>query len=338
MRLLAYTDAPELGGGDLSLAHLLARLDPSVAVTVMGVQPPIVERIAAARPGTATRVVPSQRSGHDVRALLGHVHAVRDIAPDIVHANLASPWSCQYGIAAAEILRRPRVVAVYQLPVPPISKAQWRAKRLTVRGVHRHVGVGERTSREVEALVGLEPRERVNQGPVVGAFGRLEEQKGFDVLIRAVADLDGASLVLVGDGSERARLEDLARRVGVADRITWTGWQDDPRAYLPTFDVLAFPSRFEGFPLAILEALLGRSAVVASDVGSVGEVVVDGETGLLVPRDDPRALARAIRRLLDDAELRVRVGDAGRRLVLDRFTAEHMTRSFESLYDELLNR
>jgi glycosyltransferase involved in cell wall biosynthesis len=85
-----------------------------------------------------------------------------------------------------------------------------------------------------------------------------------------------------------------------------------------------------------LEALLARSAVVASDVGSVAEAVRDGETGLLVPPEDPAALAGAIRSLLADEQLRRRLGEEGRRLVLDRFTDVHMARGFESLYDELL--
>jgi glycosyltransferase involved in cell wall biosynthesis len=355
VRLVAYTDNVELGGADLSLMHLLARLDAGVEVAVLGVEPRIVERVASARPSAVVTVVPRPGSGHDLRSLRSHLAALRRLSPDVVHANLSSPWSCQYAIAAAALLRTPRIVAVYQLAVPPISPRQRRAKRLTARGVDAHVGVGERTSREVEALVGLsagsvrtihngvpdleiDGRPRARLGPVVGAVGRLEPQKGFDVLVEAMAEVDGASLVIVGDGSERTRLEELARRVGVSSRVEWTGWRDDPRQLLASFDVLAFPSRFEGFPLAVLEALLARGAVVATDVGSVAEAVVDGETGLLVPAHDPRALAAAIRRLLGDEGLRRRLGEHGRRLVLERFTAEHMTRSFESLYDELLGR
>ena len=353
MRLVAYTDNVELGGADLSLMHLLERLDAGVDVTVLGVADRIVERVASARPSAAVRVVPGPRSGHDLRSLRAHTAALRALAPDVLHANLASPWSCQYCIAAATILRRPRIVAVYQLPVPAVSRSQRLAKRLTTRGVHRHVGVGERTSREVEALVGLahgSVRTIHNGVPdlelaresdgrrtrVVGAIGRLEHQKGFDVLVRSMAGIADASLVVVGDGGERAGLEDLARDVGVAARLEWKGWRDEPRTCLPDFDVVAFPSRFEGFPLAVLEALLARCAVVATDVGSTSEAVVDGETGLLVPPDDPDALAAAIRRLLADEGLRSRLGENGRRLVLERFTADHMTRAFESLYDELL--
>jgi glycosyltransferase involved in cell wall biosynthesis len=177
-----------------------------------------VERVAAARPSAATRVVPRPASGHDRQSLAAHLAAIRDLRPDVFHANLSSPWSCQYGIAAAVLRRRPRVVAVYQLAVPPVSGRQRRAKRLTARGVHRHVGVGERVSRDVEALVGLSegsvrtihngvpdrpaaPARRPEPGPLVGAIGRLEYQKGFDILLRALAEVRGAGLCIVGDGS-----------------------------------------------------------------------------------------------------------------------------------------
>ena len=355
MRLVAYTDNVELGGGDISMAHLLARLAPSIEVTVVGVDPAIVRHLADARPGSATRMVPRPRTGgRDVRSLRAHLRVLREVGPDLVHANLASPWSCQYCIAGAGLLRRPRVVAVYQLAVPPISRAQWRAKRLTARAVDRHVGVGERTSREIEALVGLPARsvqtihngvpdnqraasERPPLGRLVGSIGRFEQQKGFDVLIKALALLEDVSLVLVGNGSERQQLQELAAEVGVQERIVWKEWTEDPRSDLRALDVFALPSRFEGFPLALLEALLARAAVVASDVGSVAEAVRDGETGLLVPAEDPDALARAIRRLLDDAGLGRRLGEQGRRHVLERFTADHMARAFERLYEDLLS-
>jgi glycosyltransferase involved in cell wall biosynthesis len=149
-------------------------------------------------------------------------------------------------------------------------------------------------------------------------------------------DVPDCTLVVVGDGSERQALETLARDLGVYRRVVWAGWNDDPRAWLPAFDVWVLPSRFEGFPLALLEALLAQSAVAATDVGSVAEVVRDGETGLLVPPEDPAALAAAMRRLLRDEALRSRLGADGRRLVLERFTADHMARSFSALYGELL--
>ena len=352
MRLIAYTDTVELGGADLCMAHLLERLDPSIDVTVVGVSEPIVERVARARPSASSHVVAQPRSGHDLRSLLEHLRLFRGLEPDIVHASLASPWSCQYAVAAAALARRPRIVAVYQLAVPPVSERQRRAKRLTARAIDRHVGVGKRTSREIERLLGLpigsvrtihngvpdEPTAMTRGGrrrPLMGAIGRLEVQKGMDVLIRALAEVEDARLLVVGDGSERERLEELARAVGVSERVEWKGWSDTPRSYLGMLDVFALPSRNEGFPLALLEALLAGTAVVATDVGSVAEAIRDGETGLLVPPEDHVALAEALRRLVEDQALGLRMGEQGRQVVLDRFTAEHMAKAFESLYNEL---
>jgi len=351
VRLIAYTDTVELGGADLSMAHLLGRLDPSIDVRVVGVSRRIVDRVAQARPSASSCVVAPPRSGHDLRSLAEHVRVVREYAPDILHASLASPWASQYAVAAAALARRTRIVAVYQLTVPPISERQRRAKRLTARAIDRHVGVGERTSREVETLVGL-PRgsvrtihngvpDEVTASPeqrrprLIGTIARLEEQKGVDVLIRALAGVEDATLLVVGDGSERGRLQELARELGVSDRVEWQGWADEPRNYLAALDVFVLPSRNEGFPLVVLEALLAGAAVVATDVGSVAEAVRDGETGVLVPPEDPAALAAAIEALLGDPERAGRLGAQGRQLVLENFTADHMARAFESLYAEL---
>jgi glycosyltransferase involved in cell wall biosynthesis len=353
MKLVTYTDTKELGGADLSLMHLLGNLEPEIEAAVVGVTRPIVDRIAAARSGTQTVVVPRPRHDHDWRNLAAHASALRTLRPDVLHVSLASPWSCQYAIAAAALLRRPRVVAVYQLPVPPVNARQRWAKRVTSRAVDSHVGVGVRTSREVEELIGLpigsvrtihngvpdldaEAAPRPTAGPIVGAVGRLAFQKGFDLLLGAMRDVTNATLVLIGDGEDRGQLQELARRLGVADRTIWAGWSDDVRAHVRSFDVFVLPSRFEGFPLAVLEALLAEKPVVATDVGSVGEAVITGETGLLVQPDDADALAAAIRQLLGDDELRRRMGAHGRRLVLNRFTAAHMARSFSELYRELL--
>jgi glycosyltransferase involved in cell wall biosynthesis len=152
-------------------------------------------------------------------------------------------------------------------------------------------------------------------------------------LIHALAGIKGATLLLVGDGSEWRSLEELARSVGVAGRVVWAGWSDDPRSYLGSLDVFALPSRFEGFPLVVLEGLLARSAVIASALPRPPGTARRGcSSRLRIPRPGD-----AIRRLLADGELRQRLVEQGRRLVLESFTAGRMSRAFESFYDELLN-
>jgi glycosyltransferase involved in cell wall biosynthesis len=167
-------------------------------------------------------------------------------------------------------------------------------------------------------------------GPIVLAVARLVPQKGVDVAVRALAGLD-ATLVVLGEGPERARLEALADELGV--RLLLPGRVGDVTSVLRRADVLVHPARWEGFGLALLEAMLAELPMVATRVSSIPEIVVDGETGLLVPPDDPAALAAALRRLLDDDDLRRRLGEAGRRRAREQFSVERMARRTLEVYE-----
>jgi len=298
-------------------------------------------------------IVPVVRGKRDARAIAAHVRAVRAFAPDVLHANLRTPWAAAYGVAAGLLVRGVRTIAVEQLPIPSEDPLQRRLKRMASRRLAAHVAVGEQAARTVESYVGLptgsvstiyngvpearptEPK-RVSSGPTVGSLARLVPQKGLDLLIPALTACPNVTAVVVGDGEEREPLERAAREAGIAGRFVITGWTTEPRAYLAGFDVFVLPSRYEGFPLSIVEAMLAGLPVVAADVGSVSEAVIDGETGLLVAPDDPGALADAIRSLLSDPEQRRRMGENGRELARARFTAQAMADRFEELYSEVL--
>ncbi len=100
---------------------------------------------------------------------------------------------------------------------------------------------------------------------------------------------------------------------------------------------MALPSRSEGFPLTVVEAMLAARPIVATRVGSVAEAVIDGKTGLLVEKDDVAGLAAALRRLRDDPALRIRCGQRGREVAVARFTVEHMAKSYESLWHQVVS-
>lgn len=351
LRLVVYSDSREFGGAEASLGHLIAALPRETHITVAGVERRVVERLAARRPGVTVRQLPPGAGATDVRALVAHVRAFRSLRPHVLHANLASPWAAQHALVAAALLRV-RSVAVYQLAVPARSPRQARAKRLTSRWVDAHVGVGPRTSREIERLLHLSPRSvrTIHNGvpdaarpacgrrasPTIGSVGRLAPQKGFDILLRALASLpDEVGVVLVGDGPSRAALQALAGGLGVAERVEWTGWSERARDRLAELDVFVLASRFEGFPLVVLEALLAELPVVACDVGDVSDAVIPGRTGRLVSPEDPQALASTLGELLADPDQRKRLGRAGRELVLERFTAGGMARAFAALHIEL---
>lgn len=349
LRLAVYTDTTGWGGAENSLGHLLSALDPTIAVTVVGVDATVVDRLVERRPSSDHLLLPEVRDKRSLRPIVAHVRAIRRLRPDILQANLRHPWSCQYGIVAGLLAGTP-VVAVEHLPLPASSSFQRRLKRFTSKRLAAHVAVGHQAARDVERLADLRAgsvRTIHNGVPdrgacpppagggAIGAVGRLEQQKGLDVLLRALVELPDARVVLIGDGPERPALTALADQLGVADRVRFAGWVDDPHAALCELDVVALPSRFEAFPLTLVEAMLAARPVVASDVGSVAEAVVDGETGLLVPADDVPALSSALREMLADADRRAAMGRDARQIAARRFTPEAMARAYEALYAEI---
>ncbi len=148
--------------------------------------------------------------------------------------------------------------------------------------------------------------------PRLLALGRLHRNKGFDVLLRALALLPGAHLSLAGEGPERAALEALAREGGVAGRVAFLGWRQDTGALLAACDVFVCPSRHEPLGNVVLEAWSAARPVVAAAAQGPRELVRDGETGLLVPLVAPEPLAAAVAALLADAPRRAALAAAGR--------------------------
>ncbi len=350
LRLLFYTESPEVGGAEVMLGYLLGALAAETEVGVLCTSAAVGEAIAGYRAGTQVDVVAAPVGVRDRRALGQHLRAVRAFAPAVLHANQAWPWAGAYGELAGLLTPGVRVIAVDHLPIPGhVPRVRRCARQLLDRRLDAHVAVGERAARRIEELVGLargsvlsvangvpaaapEPVTPLVTGPVVGSLGRLVRQKGFDLLVRALPELPGATVVLVGDGPERHALSALAHSLGVGDRLLITGWVADARRYLPAFEVFALPSRWEGMPLSILEAMHAGLPVVAADVGSVAEAVHDGETGYVVAVEDRMALGDRLGRLLADPALRTRMGARARSLAAERFTDVAMARSYERIY------
>ena len=186
------------------------------------------------------------------------------------------------------------------------------------------------------AELGLDPDQ-----PVVLTVGRLAVMKGQCYLVEATQELasrfPGVAALVVGTGHLHQALIDQAVDLGVEDKVRMLGHRSDARMLLDAADVFVLPSRHEGMPLVLLEAMDAGLPVVATRVIGSEEVVVDGETGFLVPSRDAAALSAAIGRLLEDPDLRRRFGEAGRRRFETLFTHERMTAATAAVYDELLN-
>src|SRR5581483_9158342 len=176
---------------------------------------------------------------------------------------------------------------------------------------------------------------------VIAAVGSLHARKGHAILLRALARLASRRLrplcLVAGAGPEVQGLLDLARDLGLAERVHWLGRLDDVRPLLWAADVVAMPSLAEGLGVAAIEAMAAGRAVVASAVGGLGELVRDRVDGLLVPPADDIALADALARCLEDGELRDRLGKAAVARA-GEYSVAAMARGTEAVYERVRER
>ena len=172
---------------------------------------------------------------------------------------------------------------------------------------------------------------------VIGWAGRLTEIKRPQDLIRVLARLPEAVLVLAGDGELRQEVEELAGSLGVAERVRFLGYVEDLGSWYAAFDVFLLTSANEGAPVVAIEALAAGVPVVATAAGGTGTVVDDEETGLLAPVGDVAALAAQVERLRDDPDLRARFGAEGASRMRVRFSTGRMVDDVERLYRRILS-
>jgi glycosyltransferase involved in cell wall biosynthesis len=173
-------------------------------------------------------------------------------------------------------------------------------------------------------------------GPRLAAVGRLIPIKGLDTLLAAVADVPEANVEIAGDGPLRVELQAEIDARGLGSRVRLLGRVAPAGPVMERAAIVVVPSLGEGFGMVALEAMERGRAVIASSVGGLPEIVVDGETGLLVPPGDPGALAAAIRTLVTDPERVVAMGAAGRRRALEAFAQARCTQRTSELYEAAL--
>jgi len=199
--------------------------------------------------------------------------------------------------------------------------------------------------------IGPDDRSRVERKRLLGAseadpllllVGRLEPQKGHRVLIDAMPsvlkEFPRAQLVLLGDGSLRPQLEQLVAHRALSENIRFVGYQRDVRPWFAAADVSVLPSFYEGLPMTVLESLAAGCPVVATAVDGTPEIVVDGETGLLVPPGDSERLAEAIGRMLRDRQFALNTARAGREFVFETFSVEKLISRTQDFYLNVWDR
>ncbi len=362
-RVCLYTPSADPSGMGVHMLDLAAEYLPGVEVSVMCWPTAPGHRVLdrAAALGAQTLALPHPRDPafadtivaflQDRPADVFHVHAgtgrenfdgaraARRAGVPTVVQTLHLPW-----LLRSRGKRRPffrslhqvdRLIAVSEAQAGTYDRIGVPPGRMTIvpNGVGaRSLALGRRAARE---RLGLDPDQ-----PVVMTVGRLTVMKGQRHLVDAVPGLVARFPELVvlvfGQGHLHARLTEQARALGVGGAVRLLGHRPDARSLLAAADVFVLPSRHEGMPLVVLEAMEAGLPVVATRVIGSEEVVADGETGLLVPPEDPPALRTALATLLGDPALRSRMGRAGGRRYRAQFTRQRMAAQTLAVYDQAL--
>jgi glycosyltransferase involved in cell wall biosynthesis len=356
---------PQIGGVEVFLAELAPALierghEVSVLTDLRGPDPEheIIDG-AEVRRLPFTRALAAESPAELIRTSRQAAEAVREIAPDVVHLHFFDAGVFFY-LRAAAAHPAPMALSFHLSPPPYLRERRDGALRKVMLAAGRITAcsqpilddalyvvpdVADRASVLPHGLAipdldaGAPPPD-----PVVFAAGRLVEEKGFDVLIDALPALreavPGARVVIVGDGPERPVLAARARVAGVGDAVALPGWVAPQEMYgeIAAAPVTSVPSRWrEPFCLVALQAaMMGRPAV-ASRVGGLPEVVIDGETGVLVDRDDPPALAEELAALLRDRGRTEQLGRAARSRAVRDFSIGRCAERYEALFEELLS-
>jgi glycosyltransferase involved in cell wall biosynthesis len=373
MRILYVSPHAAMGGAervtvDLIAGHDRAAVEPSVCFLGEG---PLVEHCRSVlRVPTFVLPRPHLRSfGQRRRTVRALADLVREHRVALVHSAMA--WGHVLGGRAAAKAGRPAVWYQHNRASwgsgVEVAAALVRARVILANSAftaaEQHRVNPRRTPITVVhygTTLPAEPREarrargRAALGLAEGDFAvgiaaRLQRWKGQDVVLRAGASLlrarENARLLVIGgslfdlEPEYATELKRLAVSLGIADRVTFTGFRDDVPDCLAALDVVVHASVHpEPFGLALIEAMAAGTALVAADAGAVREIVTPGSDGLLVPPGDHEALAVALLALYDDREMRWKMARTGEQTARERFGAAVMTRRVEALYAEILRR
>lgn len=330
------------------------------------VAPPNAQIVAAARVrGLSVESLPIEWKRLPGLVAMRRWLARNAAAFDVINAHSSTDaWLA--ALARTSLPRAPRLVRTRHLstPVNRLPTTRWLYQRATshivVTGealktrLVRHNRYSPATITSVRTGIDLArfaPQDRdamrmrlcVDARPAVGIVASLRDWKGHDYLLDAWRELvlrvPGWQLLVIGDGPRRAHLEARVRALALADDIRFTGNQDDVPAWLACLDIAVLPSYGdEGVPQSLMQAAACALPTVSTPVGAIGEAVVNGQTGVLVPPRDPQALAEALATLMNDRAMRARMGHAAHRYAQAHFGIDAMLDAMEAVFERAAAR
>ena len=370
IRVLQFLVSPVRSGAEEVALELVRGLDPQRFRNYLVCPGPLLEAFGKDwQVGDAKALALTLESPFQWSAARRFINYLRSEKIDVVHAHMIRAAAA--AVPLARIAGVPVVIHTCHgreaWRKKWLSRQYWYDRRITAWS-HATVAVSESTrdfllkEKKLDArkvvvirngrhLTGFVPDLQRRQAlrhdlgiasddPIVGVFGRLEEQKGHRYLIEALPKVlekvPALHVLFAGDGSMRAELEASVRSLGLERCVHFLGYRQDWMNWMEVSDVVALPSLYEGMPLVPIEAGAMAKPVVATAVDGTCEVVVDGESGVLVPPAHSEALADALIALLQDPERQRALGEAGARRARDLFSLEQQVRETATLYERLL--
>ena len=358
-----YIDSSDIGGAEQMVLTILQGLDSNKwRLVLIYHSDPGLSRFLETLNTLDIEVIclPRIRSWRDFSAIANFIRKLREIKPSIFHAHLVWHLRCSYGIVAAFIARTPAIVATQHAFLEINGRKHILFQKIISLFVDRYIAVSKGIADRLGNFIysknkltviyngiaidkfskvrGIDPLKKIKgyqEVSVILTVARINKSKGHADIIKAASLLQGAIFILVGDGPELSTYEEQVRNNHLQDQVFFLGYREDIPNLLSSCDIFVLPSLYEGLPLTVLEAMAAAKPVVASNISGINEVVVDGKTGLLVPPENPGALASAIESLIANPDFAKELGQAGRNRVEENFTAYIMVKRISDLYAEL---
>lgn len=362
MKVLLLTVGLDVGGTESHVLELASGMDCRFNVLVCSLKP--LGCLGEELQARGVRVMSlGGRGKFDLRVLWRFWHVVQVERPDVVQAFLF--WANILARFISKLGAQGHIISSYHDEVVPEGWLNRAIDRTTMKWTKYIVCCSEAVRKSVEQRIGGRKNQFVvipfgvevdryreargilggtialqNGLPVIGTVCRLvEPKKGLRYLLEAVARLEQEAgkpvcqVLLVGEGPAEGSLRAISERLGITSRVVFTGMRRDIPLLLSMMDVFVLPSLYEGFGIAILEAMEAGKPVIATTVGGIPEFVAPGQSGFLVPPGDAPALAKAIKQLLDEPEKARIMGLQGREHVKKHYSIESIVRQHEQLYE-----
>lgn len=371
MKILLYTDTPQIGGAELQIFLLAKFLDKNKFEPILCCSnfPQLDSWCAKFAKENIQVVRINAKHKHDPRHLTQLKKIIKQYNIDVLHLQIWNPAACRYAFFAGKSLKVPIVITEHD-PFK-LSALKNFFKKLTLKYVAKIIAISQNNQKILEKLYpkhktkftqihnGIDLTwwqsqllrltktdiERIKTQTfqahmdtlILIAIAELHERKGLSYLIEATAQLvkeyPNIKLVIVGEGKERNNLEKLGDKLKLKANLVFLGRQKNIPQLLSSSDIFILPSaEREAFGFVNLEAMICGLPVVTTKVGGIPEIVKDGETGFLVEPQSAEALKESLKKLIENVELRKSMGEKGKKRAMQNFSAEKMAAQYEAVY------